>query len=186
MAGRGSFRPCLDLDPLACGGGVFENGRLTCVRETMIPTARGGGNPSAATARRFGTNHELVRYANGAARTTTEDGLAGDDGCVIIKMAATLVDRQHGGLSLFERAQFRLDRMRRPAQQRIRALYLDRDGVLWIGTSMGASADFRNGTVDRHHCQKRPLQQRRVPDSRRRCGGVLDDVVAGSPRGEIS
>ena len=79
------------------GLSVFENGRLTRVREAMIPdgAAVAAIHHAGDGAMWFGTNHGLVRYANGAARTyTTEDGLAGDD-CTRDhrRWAATVVDR---------------------------------------------------------------------------------------------
>ena len=134
------------------GLSVFENGRLTRVREAMIPdgAAVAAIHHAGDGAMWFGTNHGLVRYANGAARTyTTEDGLAGDDVRVIIEDGQQrLWIGTYGGLSFFERGQFRswTERDGLPSNS-IRALYLDRDSVLWIGTYDGGLGRLQNGRL---------------------------------------
>ena len=171
------------------GLAMLENGRITRVAEPIVPDGAfvAAIHQARDGAMWFGTTHGLVRYADGVARTyTTADGLAGDDVRVIIDGGAgRLWIGTYGGLSLFEDGRFTSWTERDGlSSNSVRALYLDRD----------------DGAVDRHlrwwaeplrqpagslrlHRQERPLQQRRVPDSRRRRRQVLDDLESRHPSG---
>ena len=134
---------------------VLENGRFRSVTEPALPERtvvnvihhdpRGG-------ALWLGTNHGLVRYADGSSTVyTTAQGLAGDDVKVIVRdRDGSLWMGTTGGLSRVHGGRITSWRERDGLPGgTIRALHLDADGVLWIGSYDAGIARMKDGRFAR-------------------------------------
>jgi signal transduction histidine kinase/ligand-binding sensor domain-containing protein len=107
----------------------------------------------------LGTNVGVFRYQNGAtAHFTTKDGLAGNDTKVIIEDREDSEDGpdglwigSYGGLTHYRDGKFTAwtEKDGLPSNA-VRALKLDGEGTLWIGTYDGGLGRFKDGRFTRY------------------------------------
>ena len=127
----------------------------------------------------FGTSDGLVSYKDGhTTRLTIADGLQTNDVRVLIEdSSGDLWVGGYGGLTRIHNGQFtRWSEHDGLPSDNVRSIYQDREGVMWVGTYDNGLARLENGRWTRYSTLERPLQQRSIPDPRRRSRELLDQL----------